>query len=105
MKNPDGSKKVLLVDHVEGQCRAIIGFKNGEPGAPYMCGEPVLRGPHTKMSSWCSYHYDQMHSAPVEQYVSNCLFPIRPSKQKKRAELKLFVSTHGASAGFGRAGA
>lgn len=57
------------------------------------------------MSSWCSYHYDQMHSAPVEQYVSKSLFPIRPSKQKKRAELKLFVSTHGASAGFGRAGA
>lgn len=32
MRGPDGSNKVLLVDHCEGQCRAIVGFKNGDPG-------------------------------------------------------------------------
>lgn len=32
MRGPDGSNRVLLVDHCEGQCRAIVGFKNGDPG-------------------------------------------------------------------------
>lgn len=59
-KKPDGSKKVLLVEHTEGQCRAIVGFKDGDPTAAYMCGEPVLRRPR-KDSSWCAYHHGQMH--------------------------------------------
>ncbi len=67
MKKPDGSKKVLLVDHTEGQCRAIVGFKDGDPGAAFMCGEPVLRG------SWCAYHHSQMHAGPVSQYASSSL--------------------------------
>ncbi|MHC2320188.1 hypothetical protein ACVIHC_007234 [Bradyrhizobium diazoefficiens] len=43
MKDRDGLKKVLLVHHVEGQCRCIIGFKDGDMRAAYMCGEPVYQ--------------------------------------------------------------
>lgn len=45
MKKPDGAKNVLLVDHTEGQCRAIVGFKDKDSRSPYMCGEPVSRKP------------------------------------------------------------
>lgn len=45
MKNPDGVKNVLLVDHTKGQCRAIGGFKDGNSRSPYMCGELVSRNP------------------------------------------------------------
>ncbi|MCC8954656.1 hypothetical protein H8B02_14795 [Bradyrhizobium sp. Pear77] len=43
MKEPDGVKKILLIDHIEGQCRAIVGFKDGDPRSAYMCGEPVCQ--------------------------------------------------------------
>ncbi|WOH63824.1 hypothetical protein [Bradyrhizobium sp. BWA-3-5] len=88
MKKPDGSKKILLVNHTEGQCRAIVGFENGDPTVPYMCGEPVLRRQRSKMSSWCPYHHGQMHASPVEQYVSKIPFPIRLPEQAERAEVK-----------------
>lgn len=42
MKKPDGAKNVLLVDHTEGQCRAIVGFKDKDSRSPYMCSEPAL---------------------------------------------------------------
>lgn len=64
MRGPDGSNRVLLVDHREGQCRAIVGFKNGDPGTAYMCGEPVMTGSRQKLSSWCAYHYSRMHVMP-----------------------------------------
>lgn len=67
MKKPDGARKVLLIDHTEGQCRAIVGFKDEDEREAYMCGEPVLRKPGKKISSWCAYHYGQMHSTSVEQ--------------------------------------
>ncbi|MCA1510274.1 hypothetical protein [Bradyrhizobium sp. NBAIM01] len=67
MKEPDGVKKVLLVDHMEGQCRCIIGFKDGDARAPYMCGEPVYQKRDKKLSSWCAYHYRQMHTTTAEQ--------------------------------------
>ncbi|MCC8941676.1 MULTISPECIES: hypothetical protein [Bradyrhizobium] len=67
MKEPDGVKKVLLVDHIEGQCRCIIGFKDGDARAAYMCGEPVYQRPGKKLSSWCAYHYGQMHTTAAEQ--------------------------------------
>lgn len=63
VKEPDGSKKVLLVDHNKGQCRAVVGFKDEDPGAAYMCGEPVRRGRRWE-SSWCAYHHEQMHVPP-----------------------------------------
>ncbi|WP_342723669.1 hypothetical protein AAFG07_31745 [Bradyrhizobium sp. B097] len=62
MKEPDDVKKVLLIDHIEGQCRAIVGFKDGDPRAAYMCGEPVYQKPGKKQSSWCAYHHAQMHA-------------------------------------------
>lgn len=67
MKEPDGVKKVLLIDHIEGQCRAIVGFKDGDPRSAYMCGEPVCQRPGKKQSSWCTYHYGQMHTTASEQ--------------------------------------
>ncbi|WP_143201455.1 hypothetical protein [Bradyrhizobium sp. NAS96.2] len=67
MKKPDGTKKVLLTDHTEGQCRAIVGFKDGDLRAAYMCGEPVIRRPGKKQSSWCEYHHWQMHANNAEQ--------------------------------------
>ncbi|MHC2440169.1 hypothetical protein [Bradyrhizobium sp. USDA 4451] len=66
MKEPDGVNKVLLIDHIEGQCRAIIGFKDGDARAAYMCGEPVCQRPGKKQSSWCAYHYGQMHTTTAE---------------------------------------
>ncbi|WP_141342990.1 MULTISPECIES: hypothetical protein [Bradyrhizobium] len=67
MKEPDGAKQVLLVDHVEGQCRAIVGFKDDDPRSAYMCGEPVYQRRGKKQSSWCAYHYRQMHATAVDQ--------------------------------------
>ncbi len=67
MNEPDDVKKVLLVDHIEGQCRAIIGFKDEDPRAAFMCGEPVYQRPGRKPSSWCAYHHRQMHASAVEQ--------------------------------------
>ncbi|WP_271526435.1 MULTISPECIES: hypothetical protein [unclassified Bradyrhizobium] len=67
MKDPDGLKKVLLIDHIEGQCRYIIGFKDKDMRAAYMCGEPVYQRRGKKTSSWCAYHYRQMHTSAAEQ--------------------------------------
>lgn len=41
LTDPDGVKKVLLIDHTEGQCRCIIGFKHGDTKEAFMCGEPL----------------------------------------------------------------
>lgn len=71
MKEPDGVKKVLLIDHMEGQCRAIVGFKDGDPRSPYMCGEPVYQRPGKKQSSWCAYHHAQMHATAEQNRVSD----------------------------------
>ncbi|MBH5398924.1 hypothetical protein HZZ13_14170 [Bradyrhizobium sp. CNPSo 4010] len=67
MKEPDGVKKVLLIDHIEGQCRCIIGFKDGDARAAYMCGEPVYQRRGKTLSSWCAYHYRQMHTTAAQQ--------------------------------------
>ncbi|WP_128917273.1 hypothetical protein [Bradyrhizobium nanningense] len=67
MKKPNGLKKVLLIDHVEGQCRCIIDVKDGATRAVYMCGEPVYQRHGKKSSSWCDYHYRQMHKSAAEQ--------------------------------------
>ncbi|MCK1546438.1 hypothetical protein IVB12_31985 [Bradyrhizobium sp. 179] len=34
MKKPDGAKNVLLVDHTEGQRRAIVGLKDEDSRSP-----------------------------------------------------------------------
>ncbi|MBR0883679.1 hypothetical protein ACVMGC_004120 [Bradyrhizobium barranii subsp. barranii] len=69
MKDRDGLKKVLLVHHVEGQCRCIIGFKDGDMRAAYMCGEPVYQKRGKKTSSWCADHYRKMHTAAEQSGV------------------------------------
>ncbi|WP_375784741.1 hypothetical protein ACE10Z_34290 [Bradyrhizobium sp. Pha-3] len=79
MKEPEGVKKVLLIDHIEGQCRAIVGFKDGDARAAYMCGEPVYQKPGKKPSSWCAYHHAQMHATAVEQNRVSTQVPQSPS--------------------------
>nr|AAG61017.1 ID762 [Bradyrhizobium japonicum] len=69
LKDRDGLKKVLLVHHVEGQCRCIIGFKDGDMRAAYMCGEPVYQKRGKKTSSWCADHYRKMHTAAEQSGV------------------------------------
>ncbi|MGF6312711.1 hypothetical protein ABIB82_006649 [Bradyrhizobium sp. i1.8.4] len=78
MKKPDGVNKVLLFDHIEGQCRAIIGFKDGDTRAAYMCGDPVCQKPGKKQSSWCAYHHAQMHTTTAEQNRSGDQSPEIP---------------------------
>ncbi|MDI3567416.1 hypothetical protein [Bradyrhizobium sp. Arg816] len=68
MKEPDGVKKVLLIHHIEGQCRCVIGFKDGDAREAYMCGEPVYQRRGKKLSSWCVYHYGQMHTTAAQQH-------------------------------------
>lgn len=36
MKKPDVAKNVLLVDHTEGQCRAIVGLKDEDSRSPHV---------------------------------------------------------------------
>jgi hypothetical protein len=71
----DGSKRVLLTEHREGQCRAIIGeFGRGEV-ATY-CGQPAIsRIDHTGRTvqlSWCREHHRQ-YTKPVDS-VTNSKF-------------------------------
>jgi helix-turn-helix protein len=50
------TKGVLLTEHEEGQCRAIIG-EDSYTGIAVYCGEPVVEGVSKKPSSWCDCHY------------------------------------------------
>jgi hypothetical protein len=58
---PSTDKAVLLTEHQEGQCRAILDYQNGELGRAVYCGHPTV----TKITnggrvqtSWCPFHFD-----------------------------------------------
>jgi hypothetical protein len=48
---------VLLIEHREGQCRAIVGEKDGDRGRPLMCGLPIVMRRDGTPSSWCADHH------------------------------------------------
>lgn len=52
MKKPDGAKNVLLVDHTEGQCRAIVGFKDKDPDLP-ICAVSLRLSPRADARQRC----------------------------------------------------
>lgn len=60
MNPPDGSKAVRLVDHVEGQCRAIISYEDQDIGKAMYCGHPtvirITEYGREVATSWCPYH-------------------------------------------------
>lgn len=57
--NVTGSNAVLLTQSKDGQCRAIIGYENGELGRAIICGDPtpakLIRGRYVT-GSWCAHH-------------------------------------------------
>jgi hypothetical protein len=55
---------VLLTSHREGQCRAIVGSYNNDPGQPLMCGLPTVLARSGQPSSWCRDHYNQFTVPP-----------------------------------------
>lgn len=59
--NDTESKAILLTKSEDGQCRAIVGYENGELGKAIVCGKPtpfkVRRGRLIRIS-WCQNHYE-----------------------------------------------
>jgi len=57
--NLPGTNAVLLTQSRDGQCRAIIGYDNGELGRAIICGDPtpakLVKGRYVT-GSWCAYH-------------------------------------------------
>ncbi len=59
VKEPRGSKHLLLTQTKEGDCRAIIGYRNGQLGEAICCGETtpwVQNRLKLVRSPWCEYH-------------------------------------------------
>lgn len=61
VKAPDPTKQVLLTETTEGDCRAIVGYRNNELGQAICCGEKtpwVLNERERKLarSPWCQHH-------------------------------------------------
>jgi hypothetical protein len=58
-RSPTGSNAILLTKSRDGQCRAIIGYENGELAKAIICGDPAAfkfrRGRYVN-SSWCAHH-------------------------------------------------
>jgi hypothetical protein len=48
-------KGVLLTEHQEGQCRAIVGHHH--TGIAVYCAQPVVEGVNKLPTSWCQCHY------------------------------------------------
>jgi hypothetical protein len=61
VSNPTGSNAILLTDSRDGQCRAIVGYENGELSKAIICGDPtplkLRRGKYIRIS-WCAHHND-----------------------------------------------
>lgn len=58
-RSPTGSNAILLTQSRDGQCRAIIGYENGELAKAIICGDPTpakLRRGRYVNSSWCAHH-------------------------------------------------
>lgn len=59
MPEPDGSKRMLLTQTNEGNCKAIIGYQNGLLAEAICCGHPtpwVQNKNKLMRSPWCEYH-------------------------------------------------
>ena len=59
MKEPEAKKRLLLTQTKEGDCRAIIGYRNGQLGEAICCGEVtpwVQNRLKLVRSPWCEYH-------------------------------------------------
>lgn len=57
--NHTGSNAILLTQSRDGQCRAIIGYEDGELAKAIICGDPTpvkLRRGRYVTSSWCVHH-------------------------------------------------
>ncbi len=58
-EEPRGDKSVLLKDSRDGQCKAIIGYKDGKAALAVYCGQdtvPSIRYGRVVMTSWCAHH-------------------------------------------------
>jgi hypothetical protein len=56
----NSSRSVLLKDTKEGECRAIIGYQNGQAALAVCCGKPTVlarRNGGVVMTSWCADHH------------------------------------------------
>jgi hypothetical protein len=54
---------VPILDHREGQCRAIIGYENDDASKALMCGEACVLNANKKLSSYCAHHF-KLHFQP-----------------------------------------
>lgn len=59
--NPTGSNAILLSQSRDGECKAIIGYEDGDLSKAIVCGEQTpwrfKRGKYYR-SSWCQHHHE-----------------------------------------------
>jgi hypothetical protein len=50
---------VPILDHHEGQCRAIVGYQNNDASKALMCGEACVPRADERLSSYCADHFQR----------------------------------------------
>lgn len=65
-----GQNAVPLLESRDGQCKAIIGYENGELSKAIYCGDPTTETYYKGQlvtGSWCAHHHD-IYTQPDRKY-------------------------------------
>ena len=75
---------VSLLEHREGQCRAIISYQNDLVERAVVCGEPVVDKLDGGKSSWCDFHHARYMVAPEDARPRRAPIIFKPSPKMFR---------------------